>query len=52
MTVKKVSGQRFTAKGVREQALIVFFGPGPTVHISPPRANKGGTYEGPRRTYD
>ena len=51
MTVKKVFCQRFTAKGVREQALIVFLGPGPTVHISHPRANKEVHTRGLRVTY-
>ena len=51
MTVKKGLGLRFTAKGVREQALIVFFGAVPTVHISRPRANKEVHMRGLHGTY-
>ena len=40
MTVEKVFSLRFTAKGVCEHGLIVFFWSRPTVLISPPRANK------------
>jgi len=52
MTVKKVFCQRFAAKGVRVNVLIVFFGSIPTVHISPPRANKEVHMRGPGGTYD
>jgi len=51
VTVKKVFVTRFAAKGVRENALIVFFDPVPTVPISHLRANKEVHMMGPRGTY-
>ena len=46
MTVKKVSGLRFTAKGVREQALIVFFWSRSHSPHQSPACQQGGTNEG------